>query len=119
MKKTASSAQDILARRLASGLNAPLPHDIAERLRAAVESLGLPHERSSTAQVVTASIGAATFLASLPGATPHSLIAAADQALYEAKRSGRNRVAVVDAGFSAGRQPGPDGSSHPGLAAAS
>jgi hypothetical protein len=35
MKKTASSAQDILARRLASGLNAPLPHDIAERLRAA------------------------------------------------------------------------------------
>ena len=30
-----TSAQDTLARRLASGLDTPLPHDIAERLRAA------------------------------------------------------------------------------------
>ena len=126
MQRSLRRPGDLVARYGGEEFIAVLPHaDLdtalaaAERLRAAVESLGLPHERSSTAQVVTASIGAATVLASLPGATPHSLIAAADQALYEAKRSGRNRVAVVDAGFSAGRQPGPDGSSHPGLAAAS
>ena len=88
----------------------------AERLRSAVEGLGLPHARSGVAEVVTASVGAASVVANMPGVSPHGLIAAADQALYQAKRAGRNRVAAMDAHLSSDLRRGPGGSSHPGLA---
>lgn len=55
---------------------------IAERLRSAIATAG-------TDPVVTASIGVATAEA---GATASGVLAAADQALYRAKRSGRDRV---------------------------
>lgn len=64
---------------------------LAERLRAQVaEELArlMPDLRS----IATISIGVA-FLADLdPGARPEQLLEAADQALYEAKNDGRNRV---------------------------
>ncbi|MFW6020482.1 MAG: diguanylate cyclase domain-containing protein [Guyparkeria sp.] len=64
---------------------------IGERLRAAVEALGLPHAHSSTAPVVTISVGTAS---RLPGhdTTPQALLDQADEALYRAKNGGRNRV---------------------------
>ncbi len=66
---------------------------LAERMRAAVEALAIPHADSRTAAHVTISLGIATFAP--PGAiSPNKLIEAADQALYEAKEKGRNRICV-------------------------
>lgn len=63
---------------------------IAERLRDAIEGLRLPHPaRVDGVGVVTVSVGAATQSNCASGA---ALIDAADRALYEAKRAGRNRV---------------------------
>lgn len=64
---------------------------IAERLRAVVEQLALPHPRSDVGPHVTVSIGVASGVAATLG-FPKSLIDAADAALYSAKRNGRNRA---------------------------
>ncbi|MDO9712203.1 diguanylate cyclase [Paracraurococcus lichenis] len=69
---------------------------LAEQVRAAVEAVGLKHTANLPLGVVTVSVGAAT---ALPAADPdlfaEALVAAADAALYSAKHSGRNRVAVA------------------------
>ena len=64
---------------------------VAERLRSEIEALGLEHKHSLVTDHVTISVGAA---ATLPAGdtTPEALIEAADQALYSAKKEGRNRV---------------------------
>ena len=64
---------------------------LAESLRQRIEELALPNPGSPLG-VVTASFGVAT---SLPrdGGAPAELLAAADEALYDAKSAGRNRVA--------------------------
>ena len=67
---------------------------VAERLREAVEALSIAHEYSSVSDVVTLSLGIA--FAEPAGehkGTAESLIKRADEALYAAKRAGRNRVA--------------------------
>ena len=65
---------------------------VAEQMRALVESLGIPHCRSSANRAVTISCGVAV-AAPTPDLEPASLIAQADRRLYEAKHAGRNRVA--------------------------
>ncbi len=60
----------------------------------AVQSLGIRHERSSTACSVTVSAGVATWCQGDPIAVLESLVDVADAALYKAKRQGRNRVVV-------------------------
>jgi diguanylate cyclase (GGDEF)-like protein len=67
---------------------------LAERLRAAVAAMAIPHAQSRTAPHVTISLGVATVVPAREGA-PEGLVTAADQALYEAKREGRNRLAVA------------------------
>ena len=64
---------------------------VAERLRSNVESLGIPHPASSAAGHVTISQGLACAVPA-PASPPSSLIVLADQALYEAKRCGRNQL---------------------------
>jgi len=67
---------------------------VGERVRAAVARLGMPHSASDVAEYVSASIGVATVVPT-PRSTPAQLIAAADAALYRAKREGRNRVVAT------------------------
>lgn len=65
---------------------------VAEKLRDKIVELAIPHMRSSHGNV-TASFGVASII---PGnhIGPETLLLAADQALYRAKGSGRNRVHV-------------------------
>lgn len=58
-----------------------------------VANMALAHERSDISPHVTISIGIHTTLV-LPGEEPESLIGNADQALYQAKQKGRNRIHV-------------------------
>jgi diguanylate cyclase (GGDEF)-like protein len=67
---------------------------IAENMRVAVESLAIPHAESATAAHITLSLGVAA-VAPDRETPPGSLIAAADKALYRAKKQGRNRVCVI------------------------
>jgi len=63
----------------------------ADRLRTSIEDLRLSHKASVVSSCVTVSIGVAT-LRPREVEQPDLLIQAADLALYQAKRSGRNRV---------------------------
>ncbi len=64
---------------------------VAERLRAAVEALAIPHVASACSQVVTITAGFAS-LRAMPDLSVDRLIAVADAALLRAKTLGRNRV---------------------------
>lgn len=64
---------------------------LAERLRREVFRLGIPHRGSTVAPQVTATCGVAV-RRPLGADSPNELVAAADAALYEAKRAGRNRA---------------------------
>ncbi|RZI43252.1 diguanylate cyclase [Herbaspirillum sp. HC18] len=66
---------------------------IAEAMRAEVEGLKVEHAYSGVANIVTISLGVSTLIPEQAVKTG-SLIHAADRALYQAKRSGRNCVVV-------------------------
>jgi diguanylate cyclase (GGDEF)-like protein len=83
---------------------------VAERLRTSVASLDLGRLAAGLRVTVSAGVaglpGAVGLDASPGTATPEHLLAAADAALYDAKRSGRNRVRVCPATDPAGVVPG-------------
>jgi len=73
--------------------------EAAEKIRSAVEALRIPHEGNPEGQGwITVSLGVATAFARQCGAVERmqeSLIQAADNAMYKAKKEGRNRVVTA------------------------
>ena len=65
---------------------------LAERIRQAVEALAVPHNSSGCTQVLTLSLGVAASYQTAAHEGYNELVDRADQALYEAKNQGRNRV---------------------------
>lgn len=67
---------------------------LAEKIRKAVEELKISHVTSEISDFVTVSIGVVTvYTREKP--TPYQVIALADEALYNAKTQGRNKVSIV------------------------
>jgi len=64
---------------------------LAERARASVEQLAIPHEGAKAAGVVTVSVGVASVVVDAE-TTLEDTLALADARLYRAKSTGRNRV---------------------------
>lgn len=75
------------------GANSEAMLELAERIRHDIEALALPHAYSSAAQVVTLSIGVAFWNSPRPNGLEQAQ-RLADEALYEAKAQGRNRVVL-------------------------
>jgi diguanylate cyclase (GGDEF)-like protein len=67
---------------------------VAEKMRAGVEQLAISHTASPTAAHATISLGVASCVP-MPGLVAEDLLAAADHALYLAKKQGRNRTVAA------------------------
>lgn len=97
LQQTAPRSTDVVARYGGEEFAVLLPHTEAEAAAAlarecvaAVAAKARPHARSPTTGFVTLSIGVASLVGDEQG--PERLLRAADEALYAAKRGGRNRV---------------------------
>ncbi|NIS63322.1 MAG: diguanylate cyclase [Proteobacteria bacterium] len=66
--------------------------EVAERIRRAIEEAPFPNEELQPMGKVTVSMGGSCFLGGME--TMEDLIRAADEALYHAKRNGRNQIAM-------------------------
>lgn len=68
---------------------------VAEAMRSAVEGLNITHRYSKGGSVVTISIGVASTTPLRTGSDSSVLLKRADDALYQAKQAGRNRIAAA------------------------
>jgi diguanylate cyclase (GGDEF)-like protein len=75
-------------------LGAEHVREIAEELRESIQALAIQHD-DSPAGVVTASIGV-SIVSPRAGRSPEGAVQLADEALYAAKRGGRNGIRLVD-----------------------
>lgn len=67
---------------------------IAEKIRQNIENLNIPHSNSKVSDRITASIGLLTIDFSQESVDKQGFYTMADDALYQAKKDGRNRVVV-------------------------
>jgi diguanylate cyclase (GGDEF)-like protein len=74
-----------------AGQSLPGAMVVVERIRNAVQALAIPHRSSRAAHVVTISVGVSAWRHEQLD-TPATVLARADDALYQSKAAGRNRV---------------------------
>ncbi|MEY4730608.1 MAG: hypothetical protein RL020_1766 [Pseudomonadota bacterium] len=99
LEETLRDAGDVVARYGGEEFAVLLPEtdaagaeSVTERLRAAVEAMHVLHEHALVGKVITVSAGIGT-LVLREESSISELVSLADQALYRAKRNGRNRWA--------------------------
>lgn len=68
---------------------------VAEKICQSVRGLGIEHGASKVSGVATISVGVMALMTPGPSDTPDNMLKAADGALYEAKRMGRNRAVLA------------------------
>ncbi len=97
LRATARSEEDLPARLGGEEFSILLPRTtaehamlVAERVRKGLCALNIPNPGIGPDEIMTMSVGVATLLPE-EGGFPVRLLTLADEALYEAKRSGRNR----------------------------
>lgn len=90
---------------LLKGANAAIGAEVGERIRACVEAEAGPGVRSMKGLHITMSVGLATLGPDADAQTIEQLLEYADQALYAAKKSGRNRVATTNGRILSGGAP--------------
>ncbi|PKM48740.1 MAG: diguanylate cyclase, partial [Firmicutes bacterium HGW-Firmicutes-6] len=73
--------------------NAKGAQNVAEALREAIQKLGIPHKSSPGNEVVTVSVGVVSSNP-MDENSFDNLLKQADEALYQAKKTGRNRIAL-------------------------
>ena len=100
LKKSVKRPADLVARYGGEEFAIILPHTtaqgavcVAEEAKAAVQQLNIEHVASEVSQIVSLSLGVASINPSINLASD-ALVAAADLALYEAKKRGRDRVVL-------------------------
>lgn len=101
LAKTAMRKTDLVARYGGEEFVCVLPGTslenaliVAEKLRQSVLALQIPHHHFTAGSVVTISLGVAAMIPE-KSAQYKQLIMAADAALYQAKESGRNKIAAA------------------------
>ena len=100
LKKVVRRPGDLVARYGGEEMVIVLPNmdskgaeQVAEQMRKRVKALRIPHEGSRCDEHVTISLGVATMYPEISSSAA-AIIKKADEALYEAKEGGRNRVVI-------------------------
>lgn len=101
LKKTVDPSTELAARYGGEEFVIVLPetdlkgaYAIAEKIATSIESLKIPHKGSKVSDYITISVGVHTMTPN-SNCNPQDLIRGADNALYEAKRKGRNQVGLI------------------------
>jgi adenylate cyclase len=102
MQQSVNRSADLVARYGGEEFAVILPNTdaagamhIAEIIRVRIKELGIPHKASEVDQCVTLSIGVSTIIPFYQD-SEKALIVKADQALYVAKKEGRDRISFKD-----------------------